>query len=149
MTHRLSRRLIIGLVLGPSTPLYRSLLEHCTVTSKTSLEKARPWSSSPLVVSQDSSSPWTCARFQMGRVKHTPVDVFIYFWYTFHITFAWCFFFPLRFGWLLVFGLYKEDYLQFLCVSVWLHTFHGYWEGWDPTGLTTQVWWLTPTWSPM
>ena len=32
----------------------------------------------------------------------------------------------LRFGWLLVLSLYKEDYLQiFKCVSFWLHGCYG------------------------
>ena len=35
--------------------------------------------------------------------------------------------------WLLVLGLYKEDYLHiFKCVSFLLHGFCGLWEGWDP-----------------
>ena len=44
-------------------------------------------------------------------------------------------------GWLLVLGLYTDDYLLiFKCVSVWLHSFCGEWEGLIPlTGLTRQV----------
>ena len=42
-------------------------------------------------------------------------------------------FWPLRFGCLLVLGLYKEDYLRiFKCLSFLLHMFCGKLEGWDP-----------------
>ena len=44
-----------------------------------------------------------------------------------------CILMLLRFAWLFVLGLYKEDYLQVCkCVSVRLHSFCGKWEGWDP-----------------
>ena len=58
----------ICLVLGPSTALYRSFLEHCTLTNKvdcitglvqTPSEETRPRSSSPVIVSRDSFSPGT------------------------------------------------------------------------------------------
>ena len=55
-------------------------------------------------------------------------DVFKYFWYTVFITLHVCeiILWPLRFSWLLVLGLYKEDYLQiFKCVSFWLLGFCG------------------------
>ena len=51
------------------------------------------------------------------------IDVPIFLIY-FNITIYVCttFLWPLRFGWLLVLSLYKEDYLQiFKCVSFWLH----------------------------
>ena len=57
-----------------------------------------------------------------------------YFWYTIlysYISLCTTFLWLLRFGWLLVFSLYKEDYLQFFkFVSVWLHGCCGKWEGW-------------------
>ena len=67
----------IGLVLGPSTALYRSFLKHFTLTnkamgtiwrdlSKPPQKETRPRSSSPLIVSRDPFSPWTWARFQTG-----------------------------------------------------------------------------------
>ena len=43
----------------------------------------------------------------------------------------------------------KEDYLQiFKCVSFWLYSFCGSWEGWDPVNRFTHTSWLavvTPT----
>ena len=65
----------IGLVLGPSTALYRSFLKHCIPTNKAvgmtglvkiSSEETRARSSSPLIVSRDFFSPWTWAPFQTG-----------------------------------------------------------------------------------
>ena len=50
----------------------------------------RPWSSSPLIVSRDSFSPLTWARFQTGGAQPTLADVFIYFWYTVSITLHVC-----------------------------------------------------------
>ena len=55
----------IGLVLGPSTALYRSFLEYCTLTNK-ALGTIWRDLSKPLIVSWDSFSPWTWARFQIG-----------------------------------------------------------------------------------
>ena len=57
---------------------------------------------------------------------------------------------PLRFGWLLVLGLYKEDDFQiFKYVFVWLHSFCGTWEGLDdPLNRFINTRWLavdTPT----
>ena len=67
----------IGLVLGPSTALYRPFLERCTFDLQggwdymmglvqTSSEATRSWSSSPLIVSRDSFSHQTWARFHTG-----------------------------------------------------------------------------------
>ena len=63
----------IGLVFGPSTVLYRPFLKHCTLnnnadTVKTFSEASGSWSSSPLIVSRDSFSHLTWARFQKGGV---------------------------------------------------------------------------------
>ena len=41
----------------------------------------KPWSSSPLIVSRDSLSPWTWTRFQLSGAYPT-LYIFIYFWYT-------------------------------------------------------------------
>ena len=67
------------IVLGPCTALYRPFLKHCTLwltrrlglyhmtgLVQTSSEATRSWSSSPLIVSQDSFSHQTWARFQPG-----------------------------------------------------------------------------------
>ena len=64
----------IGLVLGTYTALYK--LKHYTLTNKAvglydwpvkpSSEATRSWSSSPLIVSRDSFSHQTWARFQTG-----------------------------------------------------------------------------------
>ena len=44
-----------------------------------------------------------------------------------------CFFKEVELSWLLVLGLYKEDYLQiFKFVSFCLHGFCNKWESWDP-----------------
>ena len=65
----------IGLVLGPCTALCRLFLKHCTLTNKAvgtiwrALSKppqTGSWSSSPLIVSRDSFSHQTWARFQPG-----------------------------------------------------------------------------------
>ena len=58
-----------GYLLGPSTALFRFFRKHCTLTKgggnymtglvKTSLEKTRPRSSSPLIVFRDLFSSWT------------------------------------------------------------------------------------------
>ena len=45
--------------------------------------------------------------------------------------------------WLLVLGLYNEDYLQiFKCVSFWLQIFCGKWEGWDPLNQFNHTSWV-------
>ena len=45
--------------------------------------------------------------------------------------------------WLLVFGLYKEDYLQiFKCVSFWLHSFRGKLDGLDPINRFNHTSWV-------
>ena len=68
------------------------------------------------------------------------MDVRRYFWYTcLCTTFLW----PLRFGWLLVLSLYKEDYLQiFKCVSFWYHGRCVSWEGWDPVNRFNHTSWM-------
>ena len=52
-------------------------------------------------------------------------------------------------NWLLVLGLYKEDYLQiFNFVSFYLHSFCDKWEGWDPVNRLNHTSWMaiiTPT----
>ena len=70
----------------------------------------------------------------------------------YYICLCTTFLLPLRFGWLLVLGLHKENYLQiFKCVSFWLHGCCGLWEGWAlvnrlyyTSGMTA----VTPTDSP-
>ena len=61
-------------------------------------------------------------------------DVTIYIFaisYLSSMLYVYRFLWPLRLGWLLVWCLYKEVYLQiFKCVSFWLHGCCGEWEGW-------------------
>ena len=57
---------------------------------QTSSEATRSRASSPLIVSRDSYSPWTLARFQMGGAQPTFADVTIYFWYLIFITLDVC-----------------------------------------------------------
>ena len=53
------------------------------------------------------------------------------------------FLWPLRFSWLLICGLYKEDYFQiFKRVSFGLHNFCGYWEGWEPVNQFNHTSWV-------
>ena len=52
------------------------------------------------------------------------------------------------FGWLLVLGHYKEDYLQFLYSCDLITQLNGHWEGWDPVSRFNHTSWLaavTPT----
>ena len=60
-------------------------------------------------------------------------DVTIYIFaisYLSSMLYVYRFLWPLRLGWLLVWCLYKEVYLQiFKCVSFWLHGCCGEWEG--------------------
>ena len=121
----------IDLVLGPSTALYRSFLEHCTLKNKAigsiwrDLSKSHKWRQGPdprplwlLVGTPSVLGP----ELASGWADHS-----LLWWmslYIFDILFlspnmcvSW-FWWPLRFGWLLVLGLYKGYYLQnFKCVS--------------------------------
>ena len=72
----------IGLVLCPSTALYRPFLKHCTLTNYKletiwrALSRPRPsdatrsWSSSPLIVNRDSFGHQTWASFNIGGSQH-------------------------------------------------------------------------------
>ena len=62
-------------------------------------------------------------------------SLYIFWYYVFIIERCPCavFLWPLHLGWLLVLGLYKEDYFPFLkCISVSLNSFCGKWKGCDP-----------------
>ena len=60
---------------------------YMTGLVQTSSEETSSWSQSPLwLLVSYSLSHWTWASFQMGGVKPTLVDVFIYFWYSIFIT---------------------------------------------------------------
>ena len=70
----------IGIVLGPSTALYRPFLKHCTLTNKAMgtiwwamykppQRRQLSWSLSPLIVSRDSFSHQNWARFQTGGAQ--------------------------------------------------------------------------------
>ena len=49
---------------------------------QTSLEVTGSWSSSPMIVSRDSFSPWSWARFQMGGTQPTLAEITIFLIYT-------------------------------------------------------------------
>ena len=124
----------IGLVLGPFTALCRSFLKRCTLTnkavgtiwqalSKSPQRRQGPDPRPPLIVSRDYFSLWTWAPVQTARstayFNWCPYIFLIYYNIIIYICVPH---FYDRFCWLLVFGLYKEDYLQiFKCVSFWLH----------------------------
>ena len=134
----------IGLVFGPFTALYRSFLKRCTLTNKVVWTLWRALTKPPQRRQGPNPRPlWLLVRthsafgpepaYRLRVAQPTLMDVPIYFWYTITVpiclynTFLW----PLRFGWLLFLGLYKEDYLQiFNCVSFWLHGCCGNLEGW-------------------
>ena len=95
---------------------------------QTSSEATRSWSSSPLIVSRDSFSHQTWARFQLGGALPALFGChYIYLCYNYHLCFTCINFYAnfydlLRLGWLLVCCLYKEVYLQiFKRVPFWLH----------------------------
>ena len=142
---------------GPSTALYRSFLEHCTLNNKTMgtiwQHMSKPRQSRP---SPDSCPLWlfvgissvlgpVLASILVDHIVLWQMSLYIY-WLTVCITLYVCVMIlcPLRVGLLLV-GLYKEDYLEIhLYMSLLWHSFCGSWEGWDPlTSLTTPVWWLS------
>ena len=135
----------IGLVLGPCTALYRPFLKHCTLTNKAVGTIWRALSKPPqrrqgldlrplwlLVGTPSAIGP----ELAFSRVEHSlPYsDVTIYIFvisYLSSMLSVYRFLWPLRLGWLLVWCLYKEVYLQiFKCVSFWLHGCCGEWEGW-------------------
>ena len=76
------------------------------------------------------------SELDFSRAEHSlPYsDVTIYIFailYLSSLLYVYRFLWPLRLGWLLVWCLYKEVYLQiFKCVSFWLHGCGGEWEGW-------------------
>ena len=135
----------IGLVLGPCTALYRPFLKHCTLTNKAVGTIWRALSKPPqrrqgpdlrplwlLVGTPSAIGP----ELAFSRAEHSlPYsDVTIYIFaisYLLSMLYVYRFLWPLRLGWLLVWCLYKEVYLQiFKCVSFWLHGCCGEWEGW-------------------
>ena len=64
----------------------------------------------------------------------------LYYYICLCTTFLWL----LRFDWLLVLSLNKEDYLQiFRCVSFWLHGCCGSWEGWTLVNRFNNIIWVT------
>ena len=108
---------------------------------QTSSEETRPRSSSALIA----FCPWIWARIQADGAQPSLADVFIYFCYTVFITLHVCviIFMASRFSWLLVLGLYKEDYLQiFKCVSFCLHSICSKWDGWDPVKRFNHTSWV-------
>ena len=92
----------IGLVLGPCTALCRLFLKHCTLTnkavgtiwralSKPPQRRQGPDLRPPLIVSRDSFSHQTWARFQPGRALPALFGChYIYFCYIIFIIYALC-----------------------------------------------------------
>ena len=118
---------------------------------KTSVEETRPRSMFPLIVSRDSFSPSTWARFQTGGAWPSLADVFKYLMYCFnHLTrlcnninglsaIVCC--------WSLAF-IRRIIYKIFTCVSFLLYSFCGYREGRDPRNRFNHTSWVaivTPT----
>ena len=121
----------IGLVLGPGTALYIPFLKHCTLTNMAigtiwrALSKPpQRWQGPDLRILWLLVGTPSAIRTELAsrRAEHSlpyPDMFYVY-------QFLW----PLRLGWLLVCGLYKEVYLQiFKRVSLWLHGCCEEWEG--------------------
>ena len=88
----------------------------------------------------------TVYRLRVAQPTLMDAPIFLIYFLYYYICLCTTFLWPLRFGWLLVLSLYKEDYLQiFKCVSFWLHGYCGKWEGWaivnrfNHTSLVTTV----------
>ena len=111
------------LVLGPLTALYGTFLKRLGLSLRTD-----------------------CAHYSL--LSRMFLDILIKYLY-YHLclctTFAW----RLCFGWLLVLGLYKENFFyKFFNVSLWLHSFCGQWQGWVPVHQFNHTSWMavvTPT----
>ena len=88
------------------------------------------------ILSENGSKNTYYFYLSFSRVEHSLSysDVTIYIFaisYLPSMLYVYRFLWPLRLGWLLVWCLYKEVYLQiFKCVSFWLHGCCGEWEGW-------------------
>ena len=114
-----------------------------TDLAQTSSEATRSWSSSPLIVSRDSFSHQTWARFQPGGALPALSGChYIYFCYIIFIIYALrvSIFITSSLG--VAVGLYKEVYLRiFKRVSFWLHGCCVKWEGWarKPVNHTSLV----------
>ena len=120
----------IGLVLGPSTALYGPFLKHCTLTNKGVGTLWRAFSkppqrrqvliSSPLIVSRDSFSHQTWARFQPGGAEPALFGChYIFFCYIIFIIYALrvSIFMTFPLGWLLVcFSYIRRFIYKFLYV---------------------------------
>ena len=116
----------IGLVLGPSTALYKPFLKHCTLTNKAVGTIWRALSKPPhrrqgpdlrplwlLVGTPSAIRP----ELAFSRAEHSlPYsDITIYILailYLLSMLYVYRFLWPLRLEWLLVWCLYKEVYLQ-------------------------------------
>ena len=131
--------------IRPCTALYRPFLKHCTLTNKAvgtiwrTLFKLPQRRQGPdlrplwlLVGTPSAIRP----ELVFSRAEHSlPYsDVTIYIFaisYLSSMLYVYRFLWPLRLGWLLVWCLYKEVYLQiFKRVFFWLHGCCGEWEGW-------------------
>ena len=142
----------IGLVLGPSTAVYRPFLKHCTLTNKAVETIWRALSKPPqrrqgpdlcplwlLIGTPSAIRPELASRRAEHSLPYSDVAKYILCPMLFVYSFLW----HLRLVWLLVCCLYKENYLQiFKCVSFWLHGCCGEWEGGHVNRLTTPVGWL-------
>ena len=135
----------IGLVLGPCTALYRPFLKHCTLTNKAVGTIWRALSKPPqrrqgpdlrplwlLVGTPSAIGPELAFSRAEHSLSYSDVTIYIFaISYLSSMFYVYRFLWPLPLGWLLVWCLYKEVYLQiFKCVSFWLHGCCGEWEGW-------------------
>ena len=107
----------------------------------------RAWSSSPLIVSQDSFSQLNWASLQLGGA-YVIVDsngynlIFLKYYF---ITINFCVSLP--FGGFLVLGPYNHLH-NCKCLFVSLHGFSGQWEDWAPINRINHTCWIavvTPT----
>ena len=135
----------IGLVLGPCTALYRPFLKHCTLTNKAVGTIWRALSKPPqrrqgpdlrplwlLVGTPSAIGPELAFSRAEHSLPYSDVTTYIFaISYLSSMLYVYRFLWPLRLGWLLVWCLYMEVYLQiFKSVSFWLHGCCGEWEGW-------------------
>ena len=101
-----------------------------SVLVQTSSEETGPRSSSPLIVSRDSFSPWTWAS-RRAEHSHSSGCLYIFLIYCFYYLTCLCNNF---YGLSALVGCWSSVFIRrmFKCVSFGLHGFCGYWEGWDP-----------------
>ena len=114
----------IGIVLGPSTTLYRPFLKHCALTNKAVGTIWRALSKPPhrrqgpdrrplwlLVGTPSAIRPELASRRAEHSLSYSVVTIYIFdISYVLPILYVYRFLWPLRLGWLLVCCLYREDF---------------------------------------